>query len=132
MILDNSDDETDSVEWIKDTDKINDSKTLVEIFDCGCCDDCMCDYMTDCINCKCSCCSNIDDNDFDLEDDKKEIDYTILDFTIDVVESKDKERKVKIGLNLNLDLAKSAASFSVLKLLKSDDKLSNCSKASSP
>jgi len=103
MILDNSDDETDSVEWIKDTDKINDSKTLVEIFDCGCCDDCMCDYMTDCINCKCSCCSNIDDNDFDMEDDKKEIDYTILDFTIDVVESKDKERKVKIGLNLNLE-----------------------------
>jgi hypothetical protein len=63
----------------------------------------MCDYMTDCINCKCSCCSNIDDNDFDIEDDKKEIDYTILDFTIDVVESKDKERKVKIGLNLNLE-----------------------------
>jgi hypothetical protein len=90
MILDNSDDETDSVEWIKET-----NMNLIELFDCGCCDDCLCDYNIECSNCKCSCCSEI-------EEETKEIDYNIVDFTIDVVE-KDKERKVKISLNLNLE-----------------------------
>jgi len=103
MILDNSDDETDSVEWIQNSNMKKEQNTLIELFDCGCCDDCLCDYMTDCTNCKCSCCSNIDNSDSELESIKKEIDYTILDFTIDVVECANKERKVKISLNLNLE-----------------------------
>lgn len=102
MILDNSDDETESVEWIQDANICREKKTLIELFDCGCCDDCMCDYMIECVNCKCSCCSNIEDSEIE-SDDIKEIDYTILDFTIDVIEGKDKERKVKISLNLNLE-----------------------------
>jgi hypothetical protein len=100
MILDYSDDETDSVEWIKDT--TSNKNSLIDVFDCGCCDDCLCDYMMDCNNCKCSCCSNINEDDDNLEE-KKEIDYKINEFTIDVFEDKNKERKVKISLNLNLE-----------------------------
>jgi hypothetical protein len=103
MILDYSDDETESVEWIEDNATI--ILPCVDIFDCGCCDDCLCDYQIECINCKCSCSSNIEnyDSEFDLNDEKKEIDYNIIDFTIDVVEDKNKDRKVKISLNLNLE-----------------------------
>ena len=71
MILDYSDDETDSVEWIKDT--TSNKNSLIDVFDCGCCDDCLCDYMMDCNNCKCSCCSNINEDSDNLEE-KKEID----------------------------------------------------------
>lgn len=98
MLLETYDDEIETVEWVN-------NKSLIEIFDCGCCDDCLCDYKIECSNCNCSCCSHIIEEDGNDEDivDNKQLDYNIIDFTIDVIEDRNKERKVKINLNLTLE-----------------------------
>ena len=64
-----SDDENETVEW-------NDNLITKKYFNCGCCENCLCDNNISCKNCNCSCnCEYIDD-DYEIEDsdDEKEDD----------------------------------------------------------
>ncbi len=64
-----------------------------------------------CIYCKCSC--QINDNKINDTDENSETDeindvveYSINDFTIDIIEDKNKERKVRVNVNMDFGLHK--------------------------
>ena len=60
----------DSNNALNDSININDSINK-PYFNCGCCDNCMCDGENSCINCSCNCNGEIIDDDYDYysEDD---------------------------------------------------------------
>jgi hypothetical protein len=107
MINNDTDDENDIVEWITKP-----SQVTFAIFDCGCCDDCMCDVNISCINCKCSCQINNENKSIDTDENSDTdelndiVEYSINDFTIDIIEDKNKERKVRVNVNMDFGLHK--------------------------
>lgn len=97
------DDETESVNW---TD-CEDQKT--KFYNCGCCDECLCDDNIACDNCGCNCNCNCDDidDDYDIEDDETDISESseepetlpttksqssISNFDIHIIENKEKKK----------------------------------------
>jgi hypothetical protein len=110
MILNDSDDETDNVIWIEKP-KIHE----IFIFNCGCCDDCGCDDDIVCSNCCCGC--KIENSSSESECDIDVIEYIINDFTIDIIEDKNKERKVRVNVNLNLNNKNIVISLDINKAL---------------
>jgi len=58
-LIDDTDDENETVDW-------NDEIQTKKYFDCGCCDECLCDDNTACKNCGCNC--NCEDYDEDYSD----------------------------------------------------------------
>ena len=102
------DDESESVCWVEcDNNK-------KKYYNCGCCDECLCDDNIQCYNCGCNCsCDDIDDDyDIDETDEESEDDTqlnkklpSIYNFDINIVESKEKEKKVRITLELNVSLS---------------------------
>lgn len=107
-----SDDETEKVCW-------DDNEKKKEYYNCGCCDECLCDDNVECTNCGCNCncdCDDIDDDyeiDEDDDDDLEGNDETtynnqpssVSNFDINIIESKEKEKKVRITLELNVSLS---------------------------
>ena len=60
-----SEDEQELVSWIE-----SDNNNNKNYYDCGCCDDCLCDDNVQCKNCGCSCNYNEDDDsECDSDDD---------------------------------------------------------------
>ncbi len=103
-LIDDTDDENETVDW-------NDEIQTKKYFDCGCCDECLCDDNTACKNCGCNC--NCEDYDEDYSDELEEESEDYIDeknnltnFDINIIESNDKEKKVRITLELNLDSKK--------------------------
>lgn len=90
-----SEDEVDIVEWSNDCDAI---VNKLNIFNCGCCEDCLCSDEQACSNCLCEC-----SLDFDENDNNKDIDVN-TDFDIVIVQDQTKEKKVRITLELNVML----------------------------
>lgn len=105
-----SDDESESVCWVECDNK-------KEYYNCGCCDDCLCDDNVQCNNCGCNCnCDEIeDDYDIDESDEESEDDIpltnkppsSVSNFDINIVENKENEKKVRITLELNVSLSDS-------------------------
>jgi len=103
-LIDDTDDENETVDW-------NDEIQTKKYFDCGCCDECLCDDNTACKNCGCNC--NCEDYDEDYSDElEEESEETVTEnnnltnFDINIIESTDNEKKVRITLELNLDSKK--------------------------
>ena len=97
MINNDFDDENEDVLWLEEL-----GKTVV--FTCGCCSECLCDEDIICSNCLCACQTLTSDSETTDDDIDKQIDlsnYTINDFTIDIIENTDMERKVRINVNLD-------------------------------
>jgi len=108
-----SDDESEEVCW-------DDNEKKKEFYNCGCCDECLCDDNVECGNCGCNCnCEEIDD-DYEIDDDESDYEVeltddnndhtkkhasTISNFDINIIESKEKEKKVRITLELNVSLS---------------------------
>jgi hypothetical protein len=101
-LLDYDDDENEVVNWI-DNNCIN-----KEYFDCGCCDDCLCDDNIECINCGCNCNDDTDDDDEDEENEDKENDNKCIsnlsNFNINVIKNEINQKLVRITLNFNVML----------------------------
>ncbi len=114
LLDDDSDDETETVEWIEETEN-------KKYFDCGCCEECLCDDNMPCENCGCNCNgdeideeysegSDESDEEIDIDDDDNDYDHKITEqgnlsnFNINIIESKDNEKKVRITLELNVML----------------------------
>lgn len=93
-ILTDYDDETDTVEWYENN---NEKK----YFNCGCCDDCLCDDNIKCINCNCSCNGDEFDDDYDYEDDE-ESDSDTTNFNINIIKNDINKKIVRITLQLNV------------------------------
>jgi hypothetical protein len=102
MINNDTDDENEIVEWINKPLQVT-----FALFDCGCCEDCICDVNISCVNCKCSCQVSYNNKSIDTDSDSDEaknkdiVEYSINDFTIDIIEDKDKERKVRVNVNID-------------------------------
>ena len=103
-LIDDTDDENETVDW-------NYEIQTKKYFDCGCCDECLCDDISPCKNCGCNC--NCEDYDEDYSDELEEESEDYIDeknnltnFDINIIESNDKEKKVRITLELNLDSKK--------------------------
>ena len=114
-LIDETDDENESVDW-------NDESHTKKYFDCGCCDECLCDDSISCKNCGCNCngeaCEDEDededddDDDDEDEDEEDELDEesedtvteknNLTNFDINIIESTDNEKKVRITLELNI------------------------------
>ncbi len=114
LIDDDSDDENETVEWIEQIE-------TKKYFDCGCCDECLCDDNKPCDNCGCNCNGDDlddelyddDDDEEDNEDDEESDDEddnhsnkkgNLSNFNINIIENQDKEKKVRITLELNVIL----------------------------
>jgi len=110
-LLDYDDDENEVVNWI-DNNYIN-----KEYFDCGCCEDCLCDDNIECINCGCNCNDNInnyDTDDEDDEDDEEDEEYNeetdnkcisnLSNFNINVIKNEINQKLVRITLKFNVML----------------------------
>ena len=112
LLDDDSNDENETVDWIEPIE-------TKKYFDCGCCDECLCDDNKPCENCGCNC--NGDDLDDELYDadyeNNEESDYedytqsnksnnqgNLSNFNINIIENQDKEKKVRITLELNVIL----------------------------
>jgi len=110
LLDDGSDDELESVVW-------NDDKsTSKKYFNCGCCDECLCDDNIECLNCGCNCNCDEFEDDYDIENDSEESESeqtitsvnkpknNVTNFDINIVENNEKEKKVRITLKLNVSL----------------------------
>jgi hypothetical protein len=101
-LIDETDDENDTVDW-------NDEIQTKKYFDCGCCDNCLCDENIECQNCGCNCNGeDYDDEDYDDEEseDIETENNNLTNFDINIIESTDNEKKVRITLELNLNTKK--------------------------
>ena len=103
-LIDETDDENETVDW-------NDESQTKKYFDCGCCDECLCDDSKSCKNCGCNC--NGEDYEEEYSDDiNEESEDTVTEnnnltnFDINIIESTDNEKKVRITLELNLNTKK--------------------------
>jgi len=108
LIDDDSDDENIHVDW---------SQSFKQYYNCGCCDDCLCDFNKSCKNCKCECnCDDLDnysdsdDNDSTIEsskpsnlDNNTKLDE-LMKFNINIIEDSKKEKKVRLTLEFNVNL----------------------------
>jgi hypothetical protein len=94
MINNDFDDEHEDVQWVEDI-----CKTVV--FTCGCCSECVCDENIICSNCLCACQTTASESSDDNDKHVDLSDYTINDFTIDIIENAHTERKVRINVNLD-------------------------------
>jgi hypothetical protein len=109
-LIDENDDENETVDW-------NDEIQIKKYFDCGCCDECLCDDSMSCKNCGCNC-NGEDYDDYneesDDEDESDEYDSentnhdenNLQNFDINIIKSNDNEKKVRITIELNLDSKK--------------------------
>lgn len=106
-LLDHDDDENEIVNWIED-DKCNNK----EYFDCGCCDECLCDDNIECANCGCNCNGDEFDDDYDYDDEDDEADEdnenekvsNLSNFNINIIKNETDEKLVRITLQLNVML----------------------------
>jgi hypothetical protein len=101
-LIDDTDDENETVDW-------NDEIQTKKYFDCGCCDECLCDDNTACKNCGCNCNGeDYDEEDYDEEESEETVteNNNLTNFDINIIESTDNEKKVRITLELNLDSKK--------------------------
>jgi hypothetical protein len=88
FLLDFDDDENETVDWIETIEK--------EYFDCGCCENCLCDDNIKCANCGCDCNGDeLDEDDYCYEDDN---------FSVNIIKSETNEKLVRITLQLNVML----------------------------
>jgi hypothetical protein len=91
-ILTNYDDENDIVEWYENNDK--------KFFNCGCCDNCLCDDNIKCVNCNCNCNGDEFDDEYDYEDTDTDTDDT--NFNINIIKNDINKKLVRITLQLNV------------------------------
>ena len=121
LLDDEKDDEIETVFWEECDDHTK------KYYNCGCCDECLCDDNKQCSNCGCNCnCDDIDDEDSDEESDEEpdkepvedpdnfnlskydnlinSLPDSILNFDINIIKCKEKGKKVRITLKLNVSL----------------------------
>lgn len=94
FLLDYDDDEDEFVQWIEVEDK--------EYFNCGCCDDCVCDDNVECSNCGCGCNGDEFEDEYEYEEDEE--DDTTDNFSVKIIKSETNEKLVRITLQLNVML----------------------------
>ena len=130
IINHDADDENEIIDWNSNTTP----KEIKKYFNCGCCDNCECDDNKACTNCNCNCnCDEIEDEcDYESDDnltihptktDTKNTSLNINDFSISVVNKK--EKKVRISLELMFKQELISINFDINKLtyLKIADEL---------
>ncbi len=106
-LLDDNDDENEVVDWLEDN--ICNNK---EYFDCGCCDECLCDDNIECTNCGCNCNGDDIDDEYDYDSDNDSYDDSYDDydnsnlsnFNINIIKNEVNEKLVRITLQLNVML----------------------------
>lgn len=112
-------DEIEVVTWIDNNNCIN-----KEYFDCGCCDECLCDDNIECINCGCNCNKhheddedndedndenndeNKDEDNDDKDDKKNQYIYIskLSNFNINIIKNDLNQKLVRITLKFNVML----------------------------
>lgn len=116
-------DENETVEWIESTN-------TKHFFNCGCCNNCLCDCNIACSNCGCHCnrdfieddCEYISDNeDKDEVGSKVEIPHNnITDFNINIINDNINEKKVRITLKINVIINKETEIYNIDLDINSD------------
>lgn len=99
-LIDIVDDENEYVDWESDEEYTNKKK----YFDCGCCDECLCDDNIKCKNCGCNCNGDefCDDFSYDEEDDIDNIDNNSNDIDINIIKDINNKKKLRITLQLDM------------------------------
>jgi hypothetical protein len=82
-------------------DQINDNK---KIYNCGCCDNCLCDDNVDCKYCGCGCSSFNDNSDDEEIKDENNTTSKLNNLDINVIKTFEKEKKVRISLELEIEI----------------------------
>ena len=93
-LLDDNDDEIETINWIE-------TKSNINSYNCGCCDNCLCFDNKSCDNCGCNCNNNEEHTDNEEETDSLSKSSSISNFTIKIIN--DKEKKVRITLQLKIN-----------------------------
>ena len=100
-LLDHNDDENEVVNWLEDNDNCDNK----DYFDCGCCDECLCDDNIECSNCGCNCNGDeFDDDEEDDEDNESDDISNLSNFNINIIKNETDEKLVRITLELNVML----------------------------
>ena len=104
-LLDIDDDENEVVNWIND---FEDEYNIKKFFNCGCCDNCLCDDNIKCRNCGCNCngddmCDDFsyDDNSIASSDDNNDIN-NINNIDINIIKDIDNKKIIRITLQLDM------------------------------
>lgn len=99
-----SDDEIElndtTIECIQDQINNNNEK----IYNCGCCNNCLCDDNVDCKNCGCGCSSYNNNSDDEEIIDKNNTTSKLNNLDINVIKTPEKEKKVRISLELEIEI----------------------------
>ena len=72
LLDDDTNDENETVEWIEETEN-------KKYFDCGCCEECLCDNNIPCKNCGCNCNGEDIDEEYSEGSEDEEIEIDIDD-----------------------------------------------------
>jgi hypothetical protein len=103
-LLDENDDEIETINWIEPT-------TNNKNYNCGCCDNCLCYDNKSCDNCGCNCNNNEDNSCNDEESDNLLKSSSVSNFTIKIIN--DKEKKVRITLQLKINLSETEKTLKI-------------------
>lgn len=97
------DDDEDIIENVIDWMQNNIcNENFTKYFNCGCCDDCLCDDNIECLNCGCNCNGDEFDDDFDYIDEDE--DENIKNFNINIIKKFENENTVRITFECNVIL----------------------------
>jgi hypothetical protein len=93
------DDENEIVEWDSENEY-----DLKKYFDCGCCDECLCDDNIKCKNCGCNCNGDEFEDDFSYYDNDELDSIAENTNNVDINIIKDVNNKKIIRITLQLDM----------------------------
>ena len=93
-LLEQYDDESECVNWIYQQEISNE-------YNCGCCNECLCDDNVKCSNCGCFCNDNSEEENSETENNGI---VNLNNFDIKIIKT-NKEKKVRITLQLNILLS---------------------------
>jgi len=98
-LIDMDDDENEIVEWDSENEY-----DLKKYFDCGCCDECLCDDNIKCKNCGCNCNGDEFEDDFSYYDNDELDSIAENTNNVDINIIKDVNNKKIIRITLQLDM----------------------------
>lgn len=98
-LIDIDDDENEIVDWNSDSEY-----NFKKYFDCGCCDECLCDDNIKCKNCGCNCNGDEFEDDFSYYDNDEldSIDDNTNNVDINIIKDNNNKKIIRITLQLDM------------------------------
>jgi len=110
-LLQYDDDENEVVNWFED-----DTCNIKDYFNCGCCDECSCDYNIKCVNCGCNCNRDEFKEEEDEEDEDEEEEDEDEEEEDEDEEEEDEENSISKLSSFNINIIKNKTEKKIVRI----------------